>query len=213
MSNPDELDAPQTPNQLGVRNRVSEPPDARGEHQTQPEPKEGNAHHSDAVILGQALAVLRTLRGLSQKQLATLIGTANTRLSSIEAGRDRPRFDIVQGLLRAMRFSLSDLEWAQQMVANPDVERPLPRRPLAVALNVDLAPIANGIGTAITDWLLSFPPDAEANLKARKGRRRPGPPRRAHTETGRIDARTKAGRALRNDPRISPSQVSDPRSI
>lgn len=208
MSNPDELDPPQTPNQ---GNRVSEPPGDRGEHRTQAEPQESEAHHPDEVILGQALAVLRTLRGLSQKQLAALVGMGNTQLSSIEAGRYHPRFDVIQGLVRAMRFSLSDLEWAQQMVTNPDVERCLPRRPLAVALNVDLAPIGEGIGKAVTDWLLTFPPDAA--VKARKGRRRSGPPRRARIETGVIDGRTKAGRALRNDPRMPPSQGSDPRSL
>jgi transcriptional regulator with XRE-family HTH domain len=210
MSNPDELDAPQTPNQLGVGNSVGELPD---HHQTQAEPQESEAQRPDEVILGQALAVLRALRGLSQKQLAALVGMANTHLSTIEGGRYHPRFDVVQGLLRAMRFSLTDLEWAQQMVANPDAERSLPRRPFAVALNVDLAPIADGIGKAVTDWLLSFPPGAEAKLKARKGQRRPGPPRRARTETRRVDGETKGGRALRDDPQKSPSRVPNSWSL
>lgn len=205
MSNSDEVDAPQTPSQLGVKTSVSEPPDARGDHQSQPDP--------DEVIIGQALSLLRTLRGLTQRQLATLVGTTNGMISQLENGRQSPKFITVQSLLRAMRFSLTELEWAQQMIVNPDVERSLPRRPREVALILDLAPVAEGIGKAVTDWLLSFPPDAVANLKARRGRRRPAPRPRARAETGRIDGRTKAGRALRDDPRTAPSQVTDPWSL
>jgi transcriptional regulator with XRE-family HTH domain len=179
MSNQD-LKGPQTPHQLDLRKSASEPVDPRGEHQTQAdkEAQEPEAPQPNKVILGEALAALRTLRGLTQQQLATLVGTSKAMISHLERGRLSPKFIAVQSLLRAMRFSLADLEAALQMITNPEMAPSVPRRPLELALNLDFAAIADSIGKAVTDWLLSSPTDAAANLKARRRRRRTTPPPR-----------------------------------
>jgi transcriptional regulator with XRE-family HTH domain len=73
----------------------------------------------DGLVLGRALAMLRVSRGLSQRQLAELVGTSAGVLCRYETGRSTPSFPAVYRVLRAMGCSLRTLESAQQFVRDP----------------------------------------------------------------------------------------------
>lgn len=49
------------------------------------------------------------LRGLSQKELADLIGVSNSRVSNWEQGINRPNADIISDLCKALDVSPSEL--------------------------------------------------------------------------------------------------------
>ena len=59
--------------------------------------------------LGRRLRALREDHGLSQKDLATLVGMSGPQLSKIENGTSDLRFSTVQTLLRAMGATLGDI--------------------------------------------------------------------------------------------------------
>lgn len=62
--------------------------------------------------LGRRLRALRENRGLSQKDLAALVGMSGPQLSKIEKGTSDLRFSTVQTLLRAMGATLDDISEA-----------------------------------------------------------------------------------------------------
>ena len=59
--------------------------------------------------LGRRLRALREDRGLSQKNLAALVGMSGPQLSKIESGASDLRFSTVQTLLRATGATLNDI--------------------------------------------------------------------------------------------------------
>ena len=59
--------------------------------------------------IGRRLRALREDRGLSQKDLAALVGMSGPQLSKIEKGTSDLRFSTVQTLLRAMGATLNDI--------------------------------------------------------------------------------------------------------
>ena len=59
--------------------------------------------------IGRRLRALREDRGLSQKDLAALVGMSGPQLSKIEKGTSDLRFSTVQTLLRAMGATLEDI--------------------------------------------------------------------------------------------------------
>lgn len=59
--------------------------------------------------IGQRIRKYRNERGLSQKQLAELIGVSNSRISNWEQGVNRPDADILAALCRALQVSPSEL--------------------------------------------------------------------------------------------------------
>jgi len=70
-----------------------------------------NARRRLAPILHaeRSLAALRMRQGLSQAELATRIGTSQSRLSRIETGLDDPRFSTVVRLAKALGVDLNTL--------------------------------------------------------------------------------------------------------
>lgn len=59
--------------------------------------------------IGSRIRRFREERGLSQKQLAELIGVKNNRVSNWEQGLNRPDADILAALCRALQVSPSEL--------------------------------------------------------------------------------------------------------
>lgn len=59
--------------------------------------------------IGSRIRKYRENRGLSQKQLAKLIGVSNSRVSNWEQGLNRPDADIIADICRALQVSPSDL--------------------------------------------------------------------------------------------------------
>ena len=59
--------------------------------------------------IGRRLRAVREDRGLSQKDLAALVGMSGPQLSKIEKGTSDLRFSTVQTLLRAMGATLDDI--------------------------------------------------------------------------------------------------------
>lgn len=59
--------------------------------------------------IGSRIRRYREERGLSQKQLAELIGVKNNRVSNWEQGLNRPDADILAALCRALQVSPSEL--------------------------------------------------------------------------------------------------------
>ena len=59
--------------------------------------------------IGSRIRRYREERGLSQKQLAELIGVKNSRVSNWEQGLNRPDADILAALCRALQVSPSEL--------------------------------------------------------------------------------------------------------
>ena len=59
--------------------------------------------------IGSRIRKYREGRGLSQKQLAQLIGVSNSRVSNWEQGLNRPDADIIATICRALQVSPTDL--------------------------------------------------------------------------------------------------------
>lgn len=59
--------------------------------------------------IGTRIRKYRELRGLSQKDLADLIGVSNSRVSNWEQGINRPNADIISDLCKALDVSPSEL--------------------------------------------------------------------------------------------------------
>lgn len=59
--------------------------------------------------IGSRIRKYREERGLSQKQLAEMIGVKNNRVSNWEQGLNRPDADILAALCRALQVSPSEL--------------------------------------------------------------------------------------------------------
>ena len=59
--------------------------------------------------IGIRIRKYRELRGLSQKELADLIGVSNSRVSNWEQGINRPNADIISDLSKALDVSPSEL--------------------------------------------------------------------------------------------------------
>lgn len=59
--------------------------------------------------IGIRIRKYRELRGLSQKELADLIGVSNSRVSNWEQGINRPNADIISDLCKALDVSPSEL--------------------------------------------------------------------------------------------------------
>lgn len=77
----------------------------------------------DSGDVGQALALLRAERGLSQKELAAKLGLAReTSVSSIETGNPTSR--VVSGYLRALGLDYHALARALDVIAARGVEVP-----------------------------------------------------------------------------------------
>ena len=59
--------------------------------------------------IGARIRKYREDRGLSQKDLASLIGVSNSRVSNWEQGINRPDADIIADICRALNVSPGDL--------------------------------------------------------------------------------------------------------
>jgi len=58
-------------------------------------------HETGSLDIAQLVKTLRRSAGLSQKQLATLLGTAQPAVSRWEQGRDEPRLSTLRSVARA----------------------------------------------------------------------------------------------------------------
>jgi transcriptional regulator with XRE-family HTH domain len=103
--------------------------------------------------LGRALTVLRVIKGLSQKEVATLTGFRQNLVSKWESGRTIPSFAAVDAILHTLGFSLMTLERALQLVRDPMGPEPVPRV-LSRALEPDLAELPEMVGEAVAQWYL-----------------------------------------------------------
>ena len=59
--------------------------------------------------IGMRIRKYREMSGLSQKELANIIGVSNSRISNWEQGINRPDADILAELCRALNVSPSEL--------------------------------------------------------------------------------------------------------
>jgi transcriptional regulator with XRE-family HTH domain len=104
-------------------------------------------------VLGQALAMLRIARGMSQKEAARLVGTSSGRLSHWENG-DGATFTSVHNLLQGLDFSWSALERALRLVRQQSAAGDQAPQALQPALPPDLAELAERIGKTVAHWYL-----------------------------------------------------------
>lgn len=63
--------------------------------------------------LGDRIAQLRTLHGLSQSEVARRMGTSQSAVSQIEAGERNPSFETLRSLADALSVSVSRLVGAE----------------------------------------------------------------------------------------------------
>lgn len=84
--------------------------------------------------MGKAIALLRGLRGKSQSRLAREAGIGKSQLSKYETGRELPKLETLERVLRALDVSLVGLAWtvdlldrlAGELTGSPGAARWLP---------------------------------------------------------------------------------------
>ncbi len=59
--------------------------------------------------IGSRIAKYRKMKNLSQRELASLIGVSNTRISNWEQGTHRPDVDILADICKVLEVSPSEL--------------------------------------------------------------------------------------------------------
>jgi transcriptional regulator with XRE-family HTH domain len=62
--------------------------------------------------LGLTLAVIRTMRGLNQADLARAAGVGKSQLSKYESGKELPKLDSLEKLLAVLKVSAGDFFFA-----------------------------------------------------------------------------------------------------
>jgi len=77
---------------------------------------------ADLIVLGRALRILRDRAGVTQEQLAALLGMDATYISRIERGRRGVQWLTVQRFLRALDADLHQLADATTEAAGSDSE-------------------------------------------------------------------------------------------
>jgi transcriptional regulator with XRE-family HTH domain len=87
------------------------------------------------VALGRAVRLRREELGLSQEDLAARIGDDQSWISHIENGHSNPAYSIVDGIARALDWTLEQLVASAQSLETAD-RRPLDRA-LADSHNVE----------------------------------------------------------------------------
>lgn len=90
----------------------------------------------DRVLLGKRIKELRVGRGVSQEELAEVMGANPKYLSSVERGRENPTLDFLMKLAAALEAELVDLfnfSWVSM------TEKELRRQIKAIAEDADLA--------------------------------------------------------------------------
>ncbi|HEV3074640.1 MAG TPA: helix-turn-helix transcriptional regulator [Thermoanaerobaculia bacterium] len=112
-----------------------------------------SADPQDEKAFGRALAILRIIKGLSQKQAAQAAGLRPSLLCKWEAGHTIPSFATVHGILRVLGLSLVTLERVLQLVRDPTGPEPVPRA-LSRALEPDLAQLSEMMGKTVGEWYL-----------------------------------------------------------
>lgn len=70
------------------------------------------------VSLSSALKKVREAKGLSQKELANLIGMAQAQYSRIESGKTDPSFSVVVKIAKALGLTISELFQADEIFSD-----------------------------------------------------------------------------------------------
>ena len=78
------------------------------------------------VTFGASLKRLRMERGLSQEELARLLGTSKQVISRYESGARVPKISTVSALAAALDAPLTALTGEADVFSLPGVERPRP---------------------------------------------------------------------------------------
>jgi transcriptional regulator with XRE-family HTH domain len=111
--------------------------------------------------LGPALQTLRTLRGLTLRDLARTAGSTCSNLSRYERGKGSPKHTTILRILKALDLPYSALLRAQALVMDPSgvddgPELALPARvPPAVARRAAVE-LAQEVGKAVAHVALAF---------------------------------------------------------
>jgi predicted transcriptional regulator len=87
------------------------------------------------VALGRAICLRREELGLTQEELASRTGDDQSWISHVENGHSNPAYSIVDGIARALEWTLEQLVASAQSLETAD-RRPL-NRPLASSHNVE----------------------------------------------------------------------------
>lgn len=70
------------------------------------------------ISLSSALKKVREAKGLSQKELANLIGMAQAQYSRIESGKTDPSFSVVVKIAKALGLTISELFQADEIFSD-----------------------------------------------------------------------------------------------
>ena len=76
----------------------------------------------DALEPAYQVARLRILRGLTQEELAQLVGTKQPSIARLESGKDVPRLDFLQRVVEALGGKLTILIEAKEEAEGVGVE-------------------------------------------------------------------------------------------
>jgi transcriptional regulator with XRE-family HTH domain len=111
--------------------------------------------------LGPALQTLRTLRGLTLRDLASTSGSTSSNLSRYERGKGCPKHTTVLRILKALDLPYSALLRAQALVTDPSgvddgPELALPARVPPAAARRAAVELAQEVGKAVAHVALAF---------------------------------------------------------
>lgn len=79
-------------------------------------------------MIGKTLRKIREIKGLSQKQLADMIGVAQSTVSDWEINENEPSFDAVLRLAKALEMSICEFAYDPSVPEKPVAKRK-PGRP------------------------------------------------------------------------------------
>ena len=85
------------------------------------------------VFFGEVIRNARKSLGLTQRQLAEMVGVANTSISNWEKGLSRPDADLIQELCRVLQLQPNDIYGASEAPADND-RRPVSDEDIKFAL-------------------------------------------------------------------------------
>jgi transcriptional regulator with XRE-family HTH domain len=78
-----------------------------------------NGSSNGAVLLGQALTILRVSRGMNRGELGGLASVTPSQLSHYERGLSRPREETLDRILEALNLPLEAIGRAQEFAQHP----------------------------------------------------------------------------------------------
>ncbi|WP_414880823.1 helix-turn-helix transcriptional regulator [Pseudomonas brassicacearum] len=84
-----------------------------------PNPRCCHFTNEDAVMLNQALRLIRTYHDLSQTELCKELGVSNSHLSELESGKKQPTIELLEKYSRYFDIPLSSILFFSENLDTP----------------------------------------------------------------------------------------------